>query len=118
MKESKKPTPEQYGWISQNSFDDDESGWAIEGGEEKYYEALSQWNDEKVKELFDENGMRRKERGFYFDKNGDLMDWLPISNNYMKYPANSDVVKMHYAEVYADETHGNYTAQTLFFMAF
>lgn len=38
-----RPTPEQFGWYNQNGFDDEISGWKVEGGEEAYYEALEKW---------------------------------------------------------------------------
>lgn len=117
MEKSKKPTPEDFGWVAPNGLGDDDHGWMYEGGEEEYYEALSRWNDEKIQELFDEKGMCREKERYYFDKNRDLIDWIPIMSNYMKYPADSDIVKLFYAEKYADETHGNYDAQTLFFRA-
>jgi len=40
-----KPTPEQFGWHNQNGFDDEPSGWMLEGGEDAYYEALKKWNE-------------------------------------------------------------------------
>lgn len=38
-----KPTKEQYGWVEQSGFDEEPSGWVIEGGEEAYEEALKQY---------------------------------------------------------------------------
>lgn len=43
-----KPTPEDFGWYSKAGFDDIESGWVYEGGEEAYYEALAKWNESKI----------------------------------------------------------------------
>lgn len=40
-----KPNPKDYGWHDQNSFDDEPSGWMIEGGEEAYYEALKKYEE-------------------------------------------------------------------------
>ena len=38
-----KPLPAKYGWHEQIGFDDEPSGWTIEGGEEAYYEALAKY---------------------------------------------------------------------------
>ena len=40
-----KPKPEDYGYYEAVEFDDDASGWTLEGGEEKYYKALKAWED-------------------------------------------------------------------------
>lgn len=117
MEKSKKPTPEEYGWVDGRFLDEEDGAWITVSGEEKHYKALSQWNDEKINELFDENGMCKNHKKLYFDKNGDLMDRLLISNNYMKYLADSDIVKMYYAQVYSGETI-EYWAYNLFFGAF
>ena len=45
IKPNEKPTMEQFGWHNQQGFDDDESGWMFEGGEDAYYEALKKWED-------------------------------------------------------------------------
>lgn len=82
-----------------------------------YYTALRNLDKEKLRELFDEKGMCLKEKSRYF-KCGDLIDVVLIHQNYYTYPANSDIVRMYYADVYASETHGNYTAQTLYFRSF
>ena len=42
---TEKPTMEKYGYHSKCGFDDDESGWMFEGGEDAYYEALKKWED-------------------------------------------------------------------------
>jgi hypothetical protein len=42
---NEKPTMQIYGWHEQCGFDDEPSGWMIEGGEEAYYEALKKWKD-------------------------------------------------------------------------
>jgi len=39
------PKMEKYGWHRQCGFDDEPTGWLIEGGEEAYYEALTKWED-------------------------------------------------------------------------
>lgn len=39
-----KPTMEKYGWYSANS-QEEESGWMYEEGEEKYYEALKEYEE-------------------------------------------------------------------------
>jgi hypothetical protein len=44
-----KPKKEDYGWHDQHSFDDDESGWLLEGGEEAYNEALEAWEKKTPK---------------------------------------------------------------------
>lgn len=38
-----KPKPEDFGWHESQGFDDEPSGWAIEGGEEAYRIALDKW---------------------------------------------------------------------------
>ena len=38
-----KPNKEKYGWHNQDGFDDEPTGWLIEGGEEAYFEALKRW---------------------------------------------------------------------------
>jgi hypothetical protein len=47
---TEKPTPEQYGYVENNGFDSEPSGWVIEGGEEAYEIALKEWEEwnEKV----------------------------------------------------------------------
>lgn len=47
---NKKPIPEDYGYYNATSFEE-ESGWMIEGGEEAYYEALSEWEKQNEKEI-------------------------------------------------------------------
>ena len=44
-KELTKPKMELYGYHISNHFDDEPTGWLIEGGEEAYYEALKKWNE-------------------------------------------------------------------------
>lgn len=39
-----KPDPKKYGFHDQQGFDDEPSGWLIEGGEEAYEKALQEWN--------------------------------------------------------------------------
>lgn len=41
----RKPTEEQFGWHTQSGFDDQPSGWQIEGGEEAYCELLETWHE-------------------------------------------------------------------------
>jgi len=36
---------EKYGYHGKCGFEDDESGWMFEGGEDAYYEALKKWED-------------------------------------------------------------------------
>ena len=38
-----KPIKEKYGWHTQCGFDDEPTGWLIEGGEEAYDEAMKRW---------------------------------------------------------------------------
>ena len=38
-----KPIKEKYGWHTQCGFDDEPSGWLIEGGEEAYQKAMKLW---------------------------------------------------------------------------
>ena len=42
---TEKPTMEKYGYHGKCGFEDDESGWMFEGGEDAYYEALKKWED-------------------------------------------------------------------------
>lgn len=42
----KKPKKEEYGYSYANAFDE-QSGWMYEGGEDKYYEALGQFELER-----------------------------------------------------------------------
>lgn len=44
------PTMEKYGWYSANS-QEEESGWMYEEGEDKYYEALKEFQDAKSRTL-------------------------------------------------------------------
>lgn len=44
-KEETKPNPEKYGWHEQQGFDDEPSGWMLEGGEDAYYKALKEWEE-------------------------------------------------------------------------
>jgi hypothetical protein len=44
----KVPKKEDYGFHTQNRFDDEPSGWSLEGGEDAYYKAL-----EKYEKQFD-----------------------------------------------------------------
>jgi hypothetical protein len=46
MKQKPKPTPEKFGYHQQSGFDDEPSGWMIEGGEEAYRAALAEWAGE------------------------------------------------------------------------
>lgn len=43
-----KPTMEKYGWYTANS-QEEESGWMYEEGEDKYYEALNEWQNSESK---------------------------------------------------------------------
>lgn len=45
-----KPKKENYGWITQSGFDNELSGWVIEGGEEAYSKALEEWEELKEKQ--------------------------------------------------------------------
>jgi len=36
----KRPEPEDYGFVNNDCFDGEQSGWCVEGGEEAYEEAL------------------------------------------------------------------------------
>ncbi len=46
----KKPEMQDYGFHIQMGFDDEPTGWLIEGGEEAYYEALGAWEAESAKD--------------------------------------------------------------------
>jgi len=72
----------------------------------------------KIETLFDENGNMLHERDFYFDEDGDSIHWFEISKHYEKFPANSDIVKLYYADVYGTETSGFYSGETLYSRAF
>jgi len=48
MKTTEKPKKENYGWHSQDGFDDLPSGWAFEGGEEAYGEAITKWENKQT----------------------------------------------------------------------
>lgn len=53
--EIKKPDPEKYGWHEQCGFDDEPSGWLLEGGEEAYNEAVEKWKSAyQPREITDE----------------------------------------------------------------
>lgn len=71
-----------------------------------------------VSSLFCENGNCINDKETYFDEEGNLIEWVLISNECDKFPVKSDIVKMHYAEGYASETHGNYCARTLFYRGY
>ena len=45
-----KPDKKLYGFVNRTCFDQEESGWTIEGGEEAYYEAYAKWVEENDKE--------------------------------------------------------------------
>jgi hypothetical protein len=45
-KEETKPNPEKYGWHEQQGFEDEPSGWMLEGGEDAYYKALKEWEED------------------------------------------------------------------------
>lgn len=38
-----RPTADKFGWYSKSGFDDDESGWMIEGDEDAFSEAFTKW---------------------------------------------------------------------------
>ena len=38
-----KPKKENYGWHEQRGFDDEKSGWTLEGGEKAYDEAVKKY---------------------------------------------------------------------------
>jgi hypothetical protein len=71
-----------------------------------------------ISDLFDQHGNCLNSKSTYFSIDGDLLNQYMISQEYKKYPAGSDIVKMYYSDAFADETHGNYVASTLFFRAF
>ena len=49
-----------------------------------------------------------------FDKDGGLLHSELIEERFIDYVPESDIVKMHYAEVYANETKGHYSALKLY----
>ena len=42
------PDPKHFGYIENEGFDSEPSGWAYEGGEEAYLQALKQWEQSQV----------------------------------------------------------------------
>ena len=40
-----KPSKEKLGWNTQNGFEDEPSGWMLEGGEQAYNEAIKEWEN-------------------------------------------------------------------------
>jgi hypothetical protein len=75
-------------------------------------------NNKNISHYFDKQGDCLADKDTYFDIDGDLIEWILIGEYYALYPANSDIVKMHYAESYAGETKSNYSARTLFYRAY
>lgn len=47
----KEPKKKDYGWHTQSGFDDEPSGWYIDGGEEAYDEAIKAWHNAQKKQL-------------------------------------------------------------------
>jgi hypothetical protein len=43
MKANRMPVPEDFGYVSKNTFEGEPGGFCIEGGEEAYDEALKLW---------------------------------------------------------------------------
>ena len=43
-----KPDPKRYGWHEKAGFDDEPSGWMIEGGEEAYEAELKKWEEREA----------------------------------------------------------------------
>ena len=68
----------------------------------------------EITQLFSRNGDCIDDYSTLFDDNGDLIHDYLISSNYQSYPPESDIVKMHYAQLYANETKGNYSALKLY----
>lgn len=66
--ENEKPTPEKYGWHNRTSFDEPEGGWQIEGGEEAYYEALKEWENEQKKHTMEITKVNPQEFGLDVEK--------------------------------------------------
>ena len=55
----KEPNKEDFGWVEQINFDDEPSGFVIEGGEEAYEKAIMNWirkKIEKAKQKEDDKG--------------------------------------------------------------
>jgi hypothetical protein len=74
-----------------------------------------------INSLFDKDGNCLLDPGSYFDTDGCLEEFtvdIQITKHYQEYPADSDIVKLYYAEKYSQETHGNYSAQLLFRRAY
>lgn len=69
-------------------------------------------------DLFFEEGDIKQHLDFYFDDMGCFRFGDLVKSIYTEYPPESDVVRMYYAQLYADETHGNYNAKILYKRAF
>jgi len=75
---------------------------------------MSDEKDVEIEDLFTENGICLHPIETYFDKYGDVIEGNLIAAHYHDFPSESDLVKLYYAQEYADETNGNYTALKLF----
>lgn len=66
---------------------------------------------------FTSDGSINQAPDFYFDPEfGELMPEIDVyvTENYTAFSPKSDLVALFFASKYANETHGNYSAQTLF----
>jgi len=71
-------------------------------------------NQVSIDQLFDSQGNIVNPIDSYFDEDGDVIESFLISLNYMKYPSETEIVKMHYADVFGNETSGFYSPEILF----
>ena len=72
-----KPTPEKFGYYTSTAYDD-ASGWMLEGGEDKYYEALQLWDSMTVPVNILDNYSAGwiSPTGKYYALNGMYMDLI------------------------------------------
>jgi hypothetical protein len=61
IKFNTKPDKKNFGWHEQLNFDDERSGWLIEDGEEKYYDALREWREYRILELCEATDLTREQ---------------------------------------------------------
>ncbi len=56
-----KPEKKNFGWHEQYGFDSERSGWMLEDGEDKYYDALREWYEYRIAELCEATGLTREQ---------------------------------------------------------
>lgn len=71
----------------------------------------------KFEDYFDPQGKAlKKDLDDYFDEDGDFL--FEYQGFLESYPSNSDFVRMFYACIFSNQTHGNYCARTLYARAY